>query len=261
MLNHLPTLDLMQYENIFIECGNGDYVFKRKATQLVDEIYNSSIYSRWFGLWMLNQYLFKYNLHSGNYSLIFGLYESKFLTKYFKDFEDIHKIGQMKKFGKNLLDHTILCMDSCFDILVFTGFLFNSRDVSICGLNTFEIYEVLRFCSMFHDIGKIEQDMNHEKYSAEIAEEYLKKIYPYGFPSTQDVAIGVILSHMKPHGYGRGEKWGNNAINNFVEGCGSKGIAQLSVLMAIIDKYASTRNFRECGFLIELYSKISNNVV
>jgi hypothetical protein len=118
--------------------------------------------------------------------------------------------------------------------------------------------EIIGASCILHDIGKVYDVNNHAKIGADIACKFYIKYNAFlkgRIDSCTDI-YNVVLNHMRPLGYQRGEQWSDLAVSKFIVDCGGTEQALLTVLLSMCDKYASTRNKKFLVKLEELCTRI-----
>ena len=241
----------IQYYIDLLESSKDDPISNLELNKFVDEIYSGSKYSRLFGQFIFCKLIFS-NI---NYNCINTLYNKKLMEIYIPYFKDIHLIPQDKKYGKNLLEHTLLCYTSVLDI----SMLFNIKGLNsnIFNLDYNDVLKIMYFSALLHDIGKIDDIREHCLIGYGISKEISKYFSPFvdviGFETIVPI---IVKNHMRPFGIQRGEYWSDHAIKKFIIDCNDKTTAMLTVILSAVDKYASTKNVIFIEPLIKLFLRI-----
>lgn len=175
-----------------------------------------------------------------------GMIQSGFTGLYIPEMNsNLFKIPQEKQYGKTLGDH-----------LIFTFLAYNNVwSDKYCGhINN----KVIGLACFLHDIGKVHDVNNHAKIGADIVCKFSLRYMGYFKNKIDDCTdlYNIVLNHMRPLGYQRGEKWSDSAVEKFIIDCGNKDVALSTVVLAMCDKFASTRNKSYLEPLEELCTRI-----
>lgn len=196
-------------------------------------------------------------LSINSFDHIQGMIKSGFLSLYIHEMNaSLFKIPQNKQYGKNLGDHlifTLLAMNSVSSKMYMSKYKHTIEDIySHIDL------QVIGLACLLHDVGKVYDVNNHAKIGADIACKFSiqhVKFLDKKIEACTDL-YNIILNHMRPLGYQRGEQWSDGAVKNFIVDCGGTSQALSTVFVAMCDKYASTRNLDFLERLIELCDRI-----
>ena len=233
------------------EARDSDSLAFKECEKFLDEIYNGSKYSRLFGQFILTKMI----CHPVGFNCLNNIYLSGFLEKYIPEFQDIHLLNQDKKFGKNLWEHSLLCYTHVDEILL----LFNLADLkrSIFNIDSEEVRKILYFGALLHDIGKVDDVSLHASIGASYAKDICLNFEEFVSVKNLNIIVPIVIhSHMRPLGYQRGENWSDNAIEKFIIDNYDKTISLITIILAAIDKYASSKNYIYLEPLIELFMRV-----
>lgn len=202
-----------------------------------------------YGAWLFYK-LINMNL---SYKCLRGMYYSGFISLFIPCLEESHLLIQDKRFGKNLAEHSLLTL---------LALDYVCKESMYCDIFEYTLYDpvpVLSFSSLLHDIGKAYDMEKHELIGAEKAEEYGNLFASIvGNDFLGEHLYLIILNHMRPLGYQRGEKWSDEAIRKFIDDCNGKGIALMTIVVSMADKYASTQTFSHLVLLYDLFDKVNS---